>query len=80
VGDPACDLIVAWNLLPADTRDIFRAAVRADDATWARGRGWALPVALIALPYYRNTNPGLAASARYVIGEILADHQRVASG
>jgi aminoglycoside phosphotransferase (APT) family kinase protein len=74
VGDPACDLIVAWNLLPADTRRVFRAELGVDDATWARGRGWALSVALIQLPYYRDTNPALAANARHVIREVLADH------
>jgi aminoglycoside phosphotransferase (APT) family kinase protein len=51
VGDPACDLIVAWNFLSADARDVFRAALRVDDAVWARGRGWALSIGLIALPY-----------------------------
>src|SRR6266567_2315512 len=42
VGDPACDVMVAWKLLSAHTRDVLRAALRVDDATWARGRGWAL--------------------------------------
>jgi aminoglycoside phosphotransferase (APT) family kinase protein len=74
VGDPACDLIVAWNLLPAGTRNLFRAALRVNDATWERGRGWALSIALIQLPYYHRTNPVLAANARHVIGEVLADH------
>lgn len=73
VGDPAVDLIVAWNLLPARVRDIFRAAVGADDAEWARGRGWALSISLIQLPYYRETNPVLAANSRHVIREILAE-------
>jgi aminoglycoside phosphotransferase (APT) family kinase protein len=73
VGDPACDLPVAWNLLPAGVRNIFRAALQVDDATWARGRGWALAMALVQLPYYRNTNPVLAANARHVIHEVLAD-------
>jgi aminoglycoside phosphotransferase (APT) family kinase protein len=73
VGDPACDLIVAWNLLSTETRDVFRAALGGDDATWARGRGWALSVGLIALPYYQNTNPVLAGIARYAIGEVLAE-------
>jgi aminoglycoside phosphotransferase (APT) family kinase protein len=50
VGDPACDLMFAWNLFSAETRDDFRAALRVDDATWARGRGLALSVGLIALP------------------------------
>jgi aminoglycoside phosphotransferase (APT) family kinase protein len=73
VGDPACDLIVAWNLLPADVRDAFRAALNADEATWARGRGWALSMALIQLPYYLDTNPVIAANARHVIGQVLGD-------
>jgi aminoglycoside phosphotransferase (APT) family kinase protein len=73
VGDPACDLIVAWNLLPAETRSIFREALRVDDATWERGRGWALSIALIQLPYYHRTNPVLAGSARHTIAQILAE-------
>ncbi len=75
-GDPACDLIVGWNLLSADARETFRAALEVDDATWARGRGWALSVALIQLPYYRERNPALAANARHVIAEVVADELR----
>ncbi len=78
VGDPACDLMVAWNLLSAQTRDIFRAALSVDDATWARGRGWALSCGLIALPYYQSTNPVLASIARHTIDEVLADHKHAA--
>nr|WP_180990657.1 aminoglycoside phosphotransferase family protein [Streptomyces malaysiensis] len=72
VGDPACDLIPAWNLLPAPVRKDFRTALGVDDATWARGRGWALSMALIQLPYYRETNPSMAANARHVIDQVLA--------
>lgn len=75
VGDPSVDLIIAWNSLSAPARDHFRAAVHTDDDSWARGRGRALAIALIALPYYQDTNPCLAASARYAIREILADFQ-----
>lgn len=71
VGDPACDLIVAWGVIPRDSRPDFRDAVGADDATWARGRGWALSIGLIALPYYKDTNPGFAAVARHLIREVL---------
>ncbi|MGW3359001.1 aminoglycoside phosphotransferase family protein [Streptomyces bungoensis] len=73
VGDPAVDLIAAWNLLPAPARDTFRKAVGADDAEWARGRGWALSVSLVQLPYYWDTNPALVESSRHVIAEILAE-------
>ena len=76
VGDPACDLMVAWNLLSAETRGVFRAALPVDDATWSRGRGWALSVGLIALPYYRRTNPALAGISAHAIDEALADHER----
>ncbi len=76
VGDPAGDLIVAWNLFSAETREIFRAELPVDDATWARGRGWALSVGLIALPYYQATNPALAEISRYAIDQVLADHRQ----
>jgi aminoglycoside phosphotransferase (APT) family kinase protein len=76
VGDPACDLMVAWNLFSADARDIFRVELEADSATWARGRGWALSVGLIALPYYRTTNPALARISRFAIEQVLAAHAR----
>jgi aminoglycoside phosphotransferase (APT) family kinase protein len=81
VGDPACDLQVAWNFLSAETRDVFRtscAALPVDAATWARGRGWALSVGLIALPYYQSTNPTLAGISRRAIEEVLADYRRAA--
>jgi aminoglycoside phosphotransferase (APT) family kinase protein len=74
VGDPACDLMVAWTLLTAETRDTFRAALPFDDATWTRGRGWALSWALIVLPYYQHTNPGLCRIAEYTINKVL--HER----
>jgi aminoglycoside phosphotransferase (APT) family kinase protein len=72
IGDPACDLLVAWNLFGGAARDIFRAEVGVDEDTWARGRGWALSIALIALPYYLHTNPVIVADSRRVIEQILA--------
>jgi aminoglycoside phosphotransferase (APT) family kinase protein len=74
VGDPACDLMVAWTLLSAENRDLFRAALTVDDATWARGRGWALSFGLIAFAYYLDTNPVLAAISRRAIDEVLVEH------
>ncbi|MEU4039739.1 aminoglycoside phosphotransferase family protein [Streptomyces collinus] len=72
-GDPACDLFPAWNLLPARAREVFRAALSVDDATWARGRGRTLSQALIALPYYRDSNPAMALNARHVIRTVLRE-------
>ncbi|MEH0822731.1 MULTISPECIES: aminoglycoside phosphotransferase family protein [unclassified Micromonospora] len=72
VGDPACDALPAWVLLTAETREVFRAAAGFDDATWARGRGWALPF-VSALTYYRDTNPAMAALGRRAVEAVLAD-------
>jgi aminoglycoside phosphotransferase (APT) family kinase protein len=72
VGDPACDVMAVWKLLSADTRDIFRTELSVDEATWARGRGWALSQALIALAYYTlETNAVLVLEARRWMAEVL---------
>jgi aminoglycoside phosphotransferase (APT) family kinase protein len=77
VGDPACDVMVAWKVLSPDTRDIFRSALSVDEATWARGRGWALSQALMALSYYTlETNPVLVREAQRWLGAVLADRER----
>jgi aminoglycoside phosphotransferase (APT) family kinase protein len=73
VGDPAVDMLPAWTLLPHESRASFRAAAAVDDATWARGRGWALSFGVGALSYYHTTNPVLAGVARYAIVEVLGE-------
>lgn len=73
LGDPAVDTIAAWYVLPAAARDTFRAALGTDDATWARGRGWTLSVALMELRHHRDTHERMASIARHVLGELLAD-------
>ncbi|TDW24087.1 aminoglycoside phosphotransferase family protein [Kribbella kalugense] len=47
VGDPACDLVIAYTFFSGESRSAFRDAVQQDSATWARARGWALWKALI---------------------------------
>lgn len=73
IGDPACDVMAAWSYLPAQARNTFREGLVVDDATWARARGWALSWGLIALPYYRVTDPVLAGIARQAIDAVLGD-------
>lgn len=73
IGDPAGDVMAAWTFLSAETREAFRLELHSDDATWARGRGWALSWGLIALAYYLNTNLVLASIARHTIDEVLSD-------
>ncbi|MEU4684309.1 aminoglycoside phosphotransferase family protein [Streptomyces xinghaiensis] len=73
LGDPAYDLFPAWNLLPAGAREVFRETLGVDDAAWRRGRGRTLSQAVIALPYYRKTNPAMARNARHVIRAVLGE-------
>ncbi len=72
LADPAVDLIAAWYLLTAGAREAFRTAVAADDATWTRGRGWALSIALMELAHYRESNPVMARIAAHVIEEAVS--------
>jgi aminoglycoside phosphotransferase (APT) family kinase protein len=72
VGDPAGNVMGAFHVVQAKYRPLFRAIVGADDATWARAKGWALTQGLEALPYYWNTHPGMVAMARHVIAAALA--------
>ncbi len=78
VGDPACDLAIAWTLFAGESREAFRDAVALDAATWARGRGWALWKALITLAGLPDENARAARRSRRVIDEVLADHKKFA--
>ena len=73
VGDPAVDLLPAWNLLPGRAREVFRSALGTDEATWARGRGWALAGSLPVPtdPYFEE--PDRVERALRQLDELVAD-------
>lgn len=72
VGDPACDTAIAWTFFTGESRKVFQARLPVDQATWARGRGWALWKALIVLASALNDD------TKRVISEVLAEHHVVA--
>ena len=74
-GDPACDVTIPWTLLKGQSRETFRRELSVDEATWMRGRGWALWKALLELQKHLKTNPSEAARWQTVIDEILSDQQ-----
>ncbi|MEO3928429.1 aminoglycoside phosphotransferase family protein [Micromonosporaceae bacterium B7E4] len=76
VGDPACDLAIAWTLLTVDGRQAFRKRLSVDDATWARGRGWALWKTLASCTYTFQDPEDAEdfTSAQRVLGEILSEY------
>lgn len=71
VGDPACDLVLAWTFLDAGARGVFRDVVGLDADTWARGRGWALWKSLIMLA--GSAGPGDRSEHERVLDAVLAD-------
>lgn len=76
IGDPACDLVIAWTLFKGESRDAFRAELSLDNATWARARSWALWKALIVCARLTGTNPLEIENSKGVIEEVLADYTR----
>jgi len=80
VGDPACDLAIAWTLLSGPSRDAFRARLDVDPGTWTRGRAWALWKALIVYAGALQGKPAVAAEANRIIDEIVAEYATPAGG
>lgn len=74
IGDPSCDLVIAWTFLDRAARTIFRSAAGLDPATWQRARGWAIWKAMITLVQLRDANPIEAEKQRRIIRDIVGDH------
>jgi aminoglycoside phosphotransferase (APT) family kinase protein len=74
VGDPACDVMVAWKLHSPAARDAFRERLPTDDATWERARGWVVSQAVAALSYYTpENNPALYSEAESWLDLVLSE-------
>jgi aminoglycoside phosphotransferase (APT) family kinase protein len=73
VGDPACDLSVAWTLFASESRETFRATLALDDDTWARARAWTLWKALIIAAGLCKTSDVEGAQCWRVIDEVLSE-------
>lgn len=74
VGDPACDLTIAWALLPASERLIFREAIGLEADTWVRAKGWAVWKAVILVSGIASGPPHLVEDAHRVLLAVLEDH------
>lgn len=74
VGDPACDLTIAWTFFSTLERRSFRDATQLDQDTWARAKGWAIWKALILVTGIVSGPPHLVEDAQRVLSEVLEDH------
>lgn len=75
IGDPACDLSIAWTLFKDESREAFRTTLTLDSATWARGRGWALWKALIVCARLPGTNYLEIENSKQILDEIINDYR-----
>lgn len=74
VGDPACDLVVAWTLFKNESRMIFRNTINLDKSTWERACGWVLWKNLIVLAKISNPNNTESKKANEIIKDIFTDY------
>lgn len=76
VGDPACDLVIAWTFLSNESRKMFRSHLDLDSDTWARARGWALWKALITIVPLKDRNSSEVRKQKEIIDVIIDEHKR----
>ena len=70
IGDPACDLVIAWTFLKSNARDIFIREMSLDKDTWLRARAWALWKASFELCQIKEKNSVEAFEQKRIIEEI----------
>ena len=78
VGDPSCDLTIAWTFFAGESRETFRSGVALDRQTWERARGWALWKALLIAKEHSGEN-GRAHIANATIEAVLAEHEQLSA-
>lgn len=76
IGDPACDLTIAWTLFDGEARETFREAIGGDPGLWARARGWALWKALLVAVLGGQTNAPEARLSQRTLERVFDDHRR----
>lgn len=74
VGDPSCDTVIAWTVFSGESRRVYMRRLPVDEATWARGRGWAIWKAMIVLADVLGSDPSRADDCKRVTAEVIADH------
>lgn len=74
VGDPSCDLAIAWTFFSGTSREDFHDGLDIDDNTWDRGRAWALWKSLITINN-RSVNDTRLKEARHVLNQVIQDFE-----
>ena len=72
VGDPACDLVIAWTYLSGKARETFISKMDMDSDTWLRSRAWALWKATFELCQIADKNSHEAEVQKQIILNVLS--------
>ena len=75
VGDPACDLGIAWTYLTKESRKTFKSHILLDQDTWTRARGWVLWKSLITFASFNDKASSEALKQKSIIDEILNEDE-----
>lgn len=75
VGDPACDLTIAWTLFQGESRELFCSMFSFDAATWMRARAWALWKFTIAVAGLTSWNAFGIERSWQIIRDVLSEHK-----
>ncbi len=78
IGDPACDLVIAWRFLNGEAREAFRKAIALDPETWERARGWAIWKALINIAAAADKNTPEVEEEKRIVRDIIAEYRQMA--
>lgn len=73
VGDPSCDLAIAWTFFDDESRQVFKKSMALDEETWIRGRGWALWKSLITYDAFYKKDTEVSLEMERIIGTITKD-------
>jgi aminoglycoside phosphotransferase (APT) family kinase protein len=71
LGDPACDLVIAWTFLKDKARDIFIREMALDEDTWLRAKAWALWKATFEWCQIADKNSPEACMHKKIIQDVL---------
>ncbi len=71
VGDPACDLVMAWTYFSGKSREIFMKAIGVDEETWLRVKAWALWKATFELCQLTDRSSPETRRQKQIIEEVI---------
>jgi aminoglycoside phosphotransferase (APT) family kinase protein len=74
IGDPACDLTIAWTFFRGKSRDVFKENLQLDKETWARARGWALWKALYEISQLEDKSGETLARQQQIIDAVIEEN------